>query len=437
MREAFVKFTGLFALDLADQHERQFCKRWLTHRHENIARIFLYLMAAFHVSGVLQCLTNPWVNLPSFLLYHKVGLAAAVMIVGLGRLKPRWIRLLALGLGTLNTLGYLVAIHHQDFASMQVVVVTAIVLSVGVLGFMCFFPGNSKELFAISLVIGAGIVFAYARVLDISFVVLELLTIMFFGWVSHFLMMRRELVHGRLEFRTRLRMAPAQIVRQSKNFGEELTLGFENASRLCVCISSDWRGYQALSGQMTSDALAVTMQKYYELADRLLRESFPAGNYFTDWIADELFVVVFAASEDDSSNLANAALRFGQKLLAAKAEFAATTDLPISIDVGLSRGSAFIGLLGPDSHRKATALGEIPGRARRLQGVGNLLRVQCGPADRVIFGVDVLSALFLPVDVKSFKAEHGFRDLKDDEVFYVEDTWAVESLQPRRLKETA
>ncbi len=407
------------------------------HRHANIARIFLYLMVGFHVSGILQCVTNPWVNLAPFLLYHKVGLGASVAALVLGRMKPRWMRMLALGLGTLNAVGYLVAIHYQDFTSMQVVVVTAIVLSAGVLGFMCFFPGSSKELFATSLVIAGGIVFAYAGVFDVSFVMLELLTILFFGWVSHFLMMRRELVHGRLEFRTRLKMAPAQIVRQSKDFGEDVALSFENGSRLCVCISSDWRGYQALSGQMSSDALAVTMQKYYELADRLLRETFPAGNYFTDWIADELFVVVFAASDDDSSNLANAALRFGQKLLAAKTEFAATTHLPISIDVGLSRGKAFIGLLGPASHRKATALGEIPGRARRLQGVGNLLRAQCGPADRVIFGVDVLSALFLPVDVKSFKAEHGFRDLKDDEVFYVEDTWAVESLQPRRLKATA
>jgi hypothetical protein len=158
------------------------------------------------------------------------------------------------------------------------------------------------------------------------------------------------------------------------------------------------------------------------MTDRLLSHVFPEGNYYTDWIADELFVVTFAKDASEEAGLINASLRFAHELILRKQEFIKSMNLPINIDVGVASGVALIGMMGPAGHRKATALGDVPGQARRYQEIGKQIRRKFGENDRVLFGYNSLLQITQPFDVKQFELEAGgkVRDVAEDRVFYLE-----------------
>jgi hypothetical protein len=109
-------------------------------------------------------------------------------------------------------------------------------------------------------------------------------------------------------------------------------------------------------------------------------------------------------------------------LVVKKQEFVDTSGLQISIDIGVSSGLSLIGMMGPPGHRKATALGDVPGQARRLQMSGKYLRSRFGETDRVIFGSRSLMQITDPFDIKQFdlSEDEKIRDLGDRALFYME-----------------
>ncbi len=159
---------------------------------------------------------------------------------------------------------------------------------------------------------------------------------------------------------------------------------FRPTRRDCICICSDWRGYQKMTAGMTDDTVVAALEHYYNAIDGLLEAAFPLGNHFSDWIADELFVVVFQVDGTSAAEMAAQAVRFATSIIEARPTIAERHGVPLALDIGLSFGAASVGIMGSDSHRKATALGETPGRARRLQTAGKLLRQAHGDQDRVI-----------------------------------------------------
>lgn len=224
------------------------------------------------------------------------------------------------------------------------------------------------------------------------------------------------------EFALMSQAAPAKIVRQASLSNDDLGKVFAPTQRHCVCISSDWRGYQAISASISSEQLAEALGSYYEMVDRLLASTFKDGNYYSDWIADELFVVIFAKDTTEEKVLINAALSFASGLVIKKREFVATNGLEISIDIGISSGVSLIGMMGPPGHRKATALGDVPGQARRFQMAGKYLRAKITETDRVIFGSNSLMQVTEPFDIKQFDLanDEKIRDLGDRALFYME-----------------
>jgi len=233
---------------------------------------------------------------------------------------------------------------------------------------------------------------------------------------------RQNRILAQKEFQLMIQAAPAKIVRQSALANNDLGSVFAPTQRHCVCISSDWRGYQALSARVSSNELSKAIGAYYEMTDELLSSVFPEGNYYTDWIADELFVVTFAKDASEEVGLINASLRFAHELILRKQEFIKSMNLPINIDVGVASGVALIGMMGPAGHRKATALGDVPGQARRYQEIGKQIRRKFGENDRVLFGYNSLLQITQPFDVKQFELEAGgkVRDVAEDRVFYLE-----------------
>jgi class 3 adenylate cyclase len=231
------------------------------------------------------------------------------------------------------------------------------------------------------------------------------------------------------EYHLLIRAAPAKIVRQAASSQVSIFDAFAPKLRRCVCISSDWRGYQELSSKISPADLAKSLGSYYESCTQLLNELFPDGNFYSDWIADELFIVIFAKDDSEEKLLVNQALRFAQQMLGKKQKFLAEFGLPKSIDIGISSGSALIGMIGPETHRKATALGDVPGVARRLQDAGKLIRHHVGDRDRVIFGVKTLMEITEGFEIHEFGLENGqkIRDLSTNKIFYMEHTAQAET----------
>ena len=224
------------------------------------------------------------------------------------------------------------------------------------------------------------------------------------------------------EYRFRLFVAPAHIARQATGGAEELAKLFKPRETYSVCLSSDWRGYQELSAHWSPSVLASTIGDYYDMCQELLRRHVPAGNYFADWIADELFIVFYPVETAKDEGLVDVALAFAHDLILAKHAFAEARQLPLAIDIGVSCGTALLGLMGPSDHKKATALGQVPGRSRRLQSSGKLLRQQLGQRDRIIFGEEVQRGRHekIPVNVFTIVAGKRIRDTLDRQIYYLE-----------------
>jgi class 3 adenylate cyclase len=238
----------------------------------------------------------------------------------------------------------------------------------------------------------------------------------------HMMMDFRLKREARREFRFRSQVAPAHIVRRCTSETEDLAAMFRAEQKYCVCISTDWRNYQELSASLSPQELSGILNAYYDLAHELLERSFPEGNFFTDWVADELFVVVFETAAGEGGRLVDVAMTFASDLLAAKDRFYRRHGLPRAVDVGIAAGDAVLGLLGPNGLRKATAVGQTPGRARRLQSAGKLLRRSYGEGDRIIFGRECLMQLKGSLDVVEVELAEGqsIRDLKDRELYFVQ-----------------
>lgn len=225
------------------------------------------------------------------------------------------------------------------------------------------------------------------------------------------------------EYKMRSRIAPAQIVRLSIGKEGEVGRWFEPKLRSCVCISSDWRNFQKAAQLIEPDELARTLGDFYTLCDRELARAMPDGNYFYDWIADELFVVVFVDDDDAVALAISQALAFCRAMLGAKKGFLETHAVPQAFDFGLAAGTALVGVMGADASPKATAIGEVCGRSRRLQTLGKLLRETKGHVDRVVFGEEVKRLAPPGLTTGELRAADAptnrFRDLADERVYFV------------------
>lgn len=223
----------------------------------------------------------------------------------------------------------------------------------------------------------------------------------------------------RQEYRNLSKILPKQIL--SKNISlEDLPYILRPKIRNCICIASDWRGYQKLSRELPAAKMTAALGVYYQICEELLSEYFPKGNYFSDWTADELFVVIFNVNDDISCLDISASISFSKELLIAKHNFCSGSKINFGVDIGLSMGEAIIGLLGPASHSKTTALGEVPGIARRIQESGKILRTANGEADRVIFIDNEFTKHFDESSVKTQALPKNIRDVPKQKIHYYE-----------------
>lgn len=232
----------------------------------------------------------------------------------------------------------------------------------------------------------------------------------------------RQMQNGRNEFRFRMMCAPPHLVMKgAKQTFQDSVDNFMPEKIFCVCLATDWRQYFQNESKLSPSQLSMSISEFYDLCERILHLCLPRGNYFSHWIADELCVTIYKTPETDSKELARCGVEFGTKLLAARREFTRLYGLPTELDIGISSGYAVIGMMGPESQKKATALGEVPGRARRIYGSARLMRMTLGRRDRLI--LDAATAALLPQETGHIKvalsSAQSIRDFPDREVFVI------------------
>lgn len=190
-------------------------------------------------------------------------------------------------------------------------------------------------------------------------------------------------------FRQQCIFTPKQVVLKAIESKTSIDEVFGPQERQCVCLCSDWRSFQSFSATVSAARLAAVLEAYYAIQVELLDAAFAEGNYFIDWIADELFVVAFETPTSSPATVAACMVSYAKQCLTARSRFAAEHGAPLGVDVGISAGIATVGMLGPLGNRKATALGNVAGLARRLQSVAKELRTLEGPLDRIVVAPDL------------------------------------------------
>ena len=240
--------------------------------------------------------------------------------------------------------------------------------------------------------------------------------------IIHLFLLRQ----GMLEMKLRL---SAYTRRTALSFEAKATAP---STKYCVCLSSDWREYQELVAGMADDVVAKMLENYYTRVEEVLDRELSNIDYYMDWIADELFVVMYFENIvlpdlAQRQQLTLQALHLARELLLAKEKFATDSAIELCIDIGLSVGKSLIGVLGPEHMRKSTALGSTPGRSRRMQQLGKFLRSQLGAEDRVIFGDELMIAAYLPVvpdiSVQHFDVgERKMRNMEDKRIYFITAT---------------
>ena len=149
---------------------------------------------------------------------------------------------------------------------------------------------------------------------------------------------------------------------------------FKPSKRFTVCLSSDWRGFQAIVAKKDPKFVENLFQKFYNEVFLELDRIFPDGNYYADWTADELFIIFFS-NDDNDKDLIEKALEFGHVYSTdVFARIETTLGMKLMYDIGMSSGIGLLGLQGPEKLKKTTITGESAGTAKRLETEAKNLR---------------------------------------------------------------
>ncbi len=410
-------------IDNSANHEKDFCRLWIERRDAKIDFLYAKVTTFVHSGAVwiAHLVAHEQVKLPIMGIHSLLTITSLIsLFVGFKGKSSPGIYTLA---WSIFSSGYIYLLHMSlNTMPMEDTLILATMV-LGIVTLQGIFIPHYRYLHilvtAITIVFGTLALYEHSLFAKWSAVFVTFTTATFLVTLAQ---RRNLLAEAKREYALRSTMLPGNMVLKSIEAQDAMETVFKPERRYCVCISSDWRNYQALTAQYSADQLADVLSKYYQQCQTTIRQLLPTGNYYLDWIADELFLVLFANDVNDENTMVNQALEFAIKLVVSKQEFMNQYGLPGAIDIGISGGFAHVGLMGPKGNMKATALGEIPGRARRLQACGKLLRAKFGETDRVIFGVDSLMKISAPFPVHQYGINDDviLRDIKDKTLFYIE-----------------
>lgn len=199
-----------------------------------------------------------------------------------------------------------------------------------------------------------------------------------FGTVTMFLVSRQVFARSLLsKYRNLLSLQPAVVAKRLTVSDRRLLddEAFQARDRFTVCLSSDWRNYQAMTASREPKMISRLFEVYYNIVFEALSIAAPSGRYYADWTADEIMVIFYGDSDDEREQVIREALEFARVMATdvpdrVKAEM----DMVLKYDIGIATGVGYLGLQGPRERRKTTIAGEVAGTAKRLETEGKDLR---------------------------------------------------------------
>ncbi len=194
-------------------------------------------------------------------------------------------------------------------------------------------------------------------------------------------------------YREQSRYIPRQVLMMAAREDKSINELFAPADRFCICICSDWRKFQSLSKGVSMAVLGQGLAAYYHDLVTMVHRQLPEGNFFLDWIADELFLVIFAKNHHEDIDLVKVSVEVSKDIIQYRQDFFSRHGFPQGVDVTVACGVASVGIFGTGGIAKATAFGSTPGAARMLQSVAKKMRVSHGSVDRVIMTERVAALL--------------------------------------------
>jgi hypothetical protein len=231
-------------------------------------------------------------------------------------------------------------------------------------------------------------------------------------------MVKRDAINA---FREKSRYIPRQVLRKAAQADVKITDVFSPSDRYCVCICSDWSHFKSLISDETMMTLGISMTDYYGQIMKILNEQFPEGNFFIDWIADELFVVIFAEDKYRNVHLMNEGFEAARKIFRHHQGFVSKNRISSGIDIGMSDGIAAVGIFGTGGIAKATAFGSAPGLARRMHSVCHKLRREHGSYNRIVMTDEfahVLASGGIDVSRVSAEISKSTKDVSDEKIYF-------------------
>lgn len=199
-----------------------------------------------------------------------------------------------------------------------------------------------------------------------------------FYLATHIVIGNKHVADLHKNFNNLRRLVPLKIARfmTVNNMDINKDDAFVPIKRKIVCISSDWRNFQSLAQNSKNETISMLFEVYYELVYEILERTIPEGNYYWDWIADELFLVVYDEN-DDEEKILKQSVNFANELsLGLQNKIKERLDMDIIFDIGMSYGVNLFGIMGPNYRRKTTVAGDLPGNAKRYEQEAKAIRAQ-------------------------------------------------------------
>lgn len=198
------------------------------------------------------------------------------------------------------------------------------------------------------------------------------------GTVTMFFVSRRIFARSLVEkFRNLRTLQPVAVAKRLTVSDKRLASdeAFQARDRFTVCLSSDWRNYQAMTASREPKMISKLFETYYNIVFETLAKAVPSGRYYADWTADEIMIMFYGDSDDEQEAVIEEALNF-TRLMATEIPRRVEQELGLVLkfDIGLACGVGYLGLQGPTERQKATIAGEVPGTAKRLETEGKALR---------------------------------------------------------------
>jgi class 3 adenylate cyclase len=198
-----------------------------------------------------------------------------------------------------------------------------------------WFPGSKKRMqmhIAMSLIAGTTLSFGgkYGFILVTAgahAVCIAVATLMYYERIKSFNLFNEENYNS---FRP---LIPDQVYSAS----EKSAINSQTRYRNAFYLSSDWRGYQKISESLTAEEISELIGNYYDDINQVLGEHLAGTDFFSDWIADELMVIIPTDSEEQKAEIASKIVSACQqigKLLNTAARYEM-----LDIDIGVSFGT--------------------------------------------------------------------------------------------------